>query len=132
MPGCCAAIWNKCRGACALVLMFCAAGSMAAEDVVVDATQEASAYLHIFKTNHSRCQSLRRGKMQMLQNLHPTRTIRYRMRRQLAGIPQAGLIRDEIAPTTDIEDKQSADALGCELLEGLAQEWSVIRADFAP
>ena len=129
MPGCCAAIWNKCRGACALVLMFCAAGSMAAEDAVVDAPQEASAYLHIFKTNHSRCQSLRRGKMQMLQNRHPARTIRYRMRRTLAGIPQAGLIRDDIAPT-DIED--SADALGCELLNGLAQEWSVIRADFVP
>ncbi len=131
MPGCCAAIWNKRRGACALVLMLCATSGVAADDAVVEAARGASAYLHISKTNHSRCQALRRGKMYVLHNLHPTRTIRYRMRRLLAGKPQAGLIRDHIAPT-DPEDKNSADALGCGLLEGLAQEWSVIQADFAP
>ena len=113
-----------------LCLLLAAAlqGGVAADDgSAAPGPREPSGYLDIYKVNSAVCQALRRGKMNMLRNLHPSKTIHYRMSRSLAGKRQAGLIRGTIPPTGE-----EGEPLGCELLEGLRQEWNITRAEFPP
>lgn len=130
MPGCCAVTWSN-RVLFLLLISSLPGVSSAADDgTATQAPQEPINYLEIYEVNSARCQSLRRGKMRMLRNVHPTQKIRYHMTRSLAGKRQAGLIRDTIYPAD--EKAEEAEALGCELLDGMQQEWTVTRAEFVP
>lgn len=87
-------------------------------------SESAEDYLEFYKVPNNRCLSLMRGNMRMMRNIHPEKTIEYRLVRELAGTRQASLIRDQIAPGED------GQALGCEKLDGLEQVWLIIRAHF--
>lgn len=130
MPGCYAVTWSK-RILYSLLLcgaaMRCAAADAGAEEMASAPLSEPGSYLEIYTVHSATCEALRRGKMRMLRNLHPTRSIDYRMIRNLSGKRQAGLIRETITPT-----HAEGEPLGCELLDGMQQEWAVIRAEFSP
>ncbi len=86
---------------------------------------QGETFLEIYKQFDGSCQGLRRGDMRMLRNLHPSRPIAYRLARYVAGRRQGGLVRDTIAPGAPGEP------LGCEYIDGLEQDWKVVRETFA-
>lgn len=127
MPGCYAVTWSKRILFLLLALALPGVGIAADNGTEAQDPQEPASYLEIYGVNNAKCQALRRGKMRMLRNVHPDQKIRYHMTRSLAGKRQAGLIRDTIHPASE-----KAEALGCELLDGMRQEWTITGAEFVP
>lgn len=86
--------------------------------------ESAEDYLEFYEVPNNRCLSLMRGNMRMMRNMHPEKNIEYRMIRELAGVRQASLIRDRIAPG------EEGQALGCAKLDGMEQIWIIVQARF--
>jgi hypothetical protein len=96
-------------------------------------TQEATPdgppadFLEITQQLDGRCQMLSEGgKLTVVKNTHPSRTIRYRLVRLFYGKPQGGRIVGSIAPADEPQ------ALGCNLVDQKPQTWEIERAEFAP
>ncbi len=72
-----------------------------------------------------RCQNLSEGgKLIVMHNDHPSRTIRYRLLRLHVDRPQ-GLMDGSILP------REPAQKLGCDRVGGRPQTWQIKRAQFA-
>lgn len=83
------------------------------------------AWLRFETVLDGRCHNLSEGgKLVVLHNDHPARTIRYRLQRVHVGRPQ-GLVDGSIA------SGEPAQKLGCDKVGGRAQGWQIKRAQFA-
>ena len=130
MPGCYAAIWNKSSAgirAVAVALALSAVLSVwpSVSQADPSADKDTAAWLEFGRRSDGKCQGLNRGKAVTLLNRHPEATITYRLARYLSNRRQAGLTTGSIAPAT--EDGKG-EKMGCELLDGLKQEWRTVRA----
>lgn len=88
------------------------------------AGEDAGSHLEFFTQFDGRCQGLRRGDIRMLRNTHPSRAIRYRMVRFVSGVRQGGPIAGRIDPGGEGE------RLGCSIIDGREQVWTIIKADY--
>jgi len=86
------------------------------------AAEDASALLAFEEVTDGKCQILSEGgKLVLLRNLHPARTIRYRLVRMFMDVPQ-GRVDGEIA-AGEVPQK-----LGCSRVNRRVQSWRVERA----
>jgi hypothetical protein len=86
---------------------------------------EAASYLTVETVLDGRCHNLSEGgKLAVLRNTHPSKTIRYRLLRLFIDRPQ-GLLDGSLAPAEGVQK------LGCDKVGGRAQTWRVKRARFA-
>lgn len=86
---------------------------------------DAASYLTVETVLDGRCHNLSEGgKLAVLRNTHPTKTIRYRLLRLFIDRPQ-GLLGGSLAPAAGVQK------LGCDKVGGRAQTWQVKRARFA-
>ena len=86
---------------------------------------DATRYLSVETVLDGRCHNLSEGgKLVVLRNTHPTKTIRYRLLRLFIDRPQ-GLMDGSLTPVEGVQK------LGCDKVGGRAQTWRVKRARFA-
>lgn len=86
----------------------------------------AANYLKFETVPDGRCQILSEGgKLTLLRNTHPSKTIHYRLVRLFVARPQ-GLMDGSVNPAEDVQK------LGCDKVGGRAQTWQIKRAHFAP
>ncbi|MGV0006182.1 MAG: hypothetical protein ACNYPG_06120 [Candidatus Porifericomitaceae bacterium WSBS_2022_MAG_OTU9] len=97
---------------------------VAALPAIAAAGGDAGDHLEMYRKNENVCLQLNRGKMIMLRSTHPQRNIDYRMARHLATVRQGGFTVGSIGPG-------ATEALGCERVDGLWQEWKLLRAIFS-
>ena len=97
----------------------------AADPQKAPSVDSAASFLRVELRFAAKCSGLQRGKMRFLQNHHPERPVRYRMARYLGDTRQPSLIADSIEP-----GEEGRQDLGCELLDGLEQNWRVLKAEF--
>jgi hypothetical protein len=85
----------------------------------------AGSLLALEEVPDGRCQILSEGgKLVLLRNLDPARTVRFRLVRRFTDVPQGRL--DGALAAGDAPLK-----LGCSRVDGRVQSWSVERASFA-
>jgi len=95
--------------------------------VSVDGPEDASAYLEFENKLDGKCYILSSGgKLTLMHNRHPERAIRYRLMRVFAGRPQGSFAVGTLAAGAE------PIKLGCSEVDGRPQEWTVVRAEFAP
>lgn len=83
-------------------------------------------YLEIVTEIDPKCQILSEGgKINLLKNHHPDKTILYRLQRYFAGIKQAGLVSDSLAPGATA-------TLGCNKVDKREQSWQITAAKLVP
>ena len=87
-------------------------------------TTTTADYLEVNLKPDGKCLGLQRGNAVTLANRHST-VIHYRLARYLEKRRQPGLTVGSIMPTPE---NDAGEKLGCELLNGLRQEWRVVRA----
>ena len=103
----------------------CRAASLAAAALVAmpaAATEDARDLLAFEELTDGKCQILSEGgKLVVMRNLHPERTIRYRLVRLFMDVPQ-GRLDGEIAAG------EATQKLGCSRVNRRVQSWRVERA----
>ena len=86
---------------------------------------DAVSFLAFESVLDGKCQILSDGgKLRILRNTHPDIAVDFRLMRVFAGVPQ-GLTTGRAAPAGDPVK------LGCTLVDGRNQDWTVDRARFA-
>lgn len=84
----------------------------------------AQDFLTVKSQNDGRCQILSEGgKLVVLRNTHPDRSIRYRLVRYFMDVPQSRVV-GAIAPG------EEGQKLGCSRVDGRDQFWKIERAEF--
>lgn len=84
----------------------------------------AKPYLSLTPQNDGKCQILSEGgKLVVLRNTHPDRSIRFRLIRYFMDVPQSRVV-GAIAPGDE------GQKLGCSRVDGREQFWKIERADF--
>lgn len=112
---------NRLPAACGVLLTLALQGSLAQPQAL---DGEAANALVFEEQLDARCQNLSPGgKLVVLRNRDPERTIRYRLIRMFVDVPQ-GLIDGAIAPG-DVPQP-----LGCNRVNDRHQYWRVERASF--
>ncbi len=81
-------------------------------------------FLTVEAQNDGRCQILSQGgKLVVLRNTHPDRSIHYRLVRYFMDVPQSRIV-GAVAPG------EEGQKLGCNRVDGRDQFWKIERADF--
>ncbi len=107
-------------------LLLATLGFALAQAAAGETAKDTTSYLLVETVPDGRCHNLSEGgKLVVLRNTHPTKSIRYRLLRLFIGRPQ-GLMDGSIT-TADGPQK-----LGCDKVGGRAQTWQIKRASFAP
>ena len=91
---------------------------------VLPAAEPAASSLRMEARPDGKCYNLSEGgKLVVLVSSEPTRTIRYKLRRFFAGVPQS-------TPVGRIAPNEPEQALGCNRVDGREQRWEVKEATF--
>lgn len=86
--------------------------------------ESAGSYLNIAPQHDGKCQNLSEGgKLVVLRNTHPARSIRFRLVRYFKGVPQSRIV-GAVAPG------EEGQKLGCNRVDGRDQSWKIERAEF--
>jgi len=97
----------------------------AAEAAVVDGGKMPADYLKFWSELDGKCQILSDGgKLRMMENTHPNKSIKFLLSRLFAGVRQPGYAKGILNP--EDEPKQ----LGCTRVQNRDQTWLVVRAEF--
>ena len=106
------------RACVAGCLLWLGAGAAVAGDA------PARGFLSVKSQNDGKCQNLSQGgKLVVLRNTHPDRSIRYRLVRYFMDVPQSRIV-GAVAPG------EEGQKLGCNRVDGRDQFWKIERADF--
>jgi len=108
-----------------LVIMVQGPAAASPPPVADEDAPTAGAFLKFSSEIDGRCQILSDGgKLFIMTNVHPSRSISYRLIRYFAGVPQPGRAMGTIAPGA--APKQ----LGCTRVDGREQRWEIQLAEF--
>ncbi len=97
--------------------------TMLAVAIVCTGDEPASEYVEFSYDFHSECVA-RNGKMVLVRNTHPARTVKLYLYRYFADKRQPGRAVHTLQPNAE------AVAVGCTVVQGLAQKWEVAKARF--
>ena len=86
---------------------------------------KAESFLSFEDKLDGRCQNLSPGgKLTVIHNAHPTKTIRFRLIRYFVDVRQQGRATGVLLPGGNPVN------IGCNLVDGTKQQWAVEKADF--